>query len=531
MRRSDLGIVVDNFACGGGASTGIALAIGRSVDVAINHDPVAIAMHLANHPDTLHLCESVWDVDPRKVAAGRVVALGWFSPDCRHFSKAKGDKPVDKNIRGLAWVAVRWAATVRPQVIIVENVEEFKTWGPLLKNGMPDPDKKGRTFNAFVNALKRLGYQVEWKELRARDYGAPTSRKRLVLIAVRDGRPIVWPEPTHGDPNSAEVKSGRLKPWRTAAEVIDWTLPCPSIFDTSEKIKTDYGLKTIRPLASNTMKRIARGTQKFVIDNPEPFILKVNHSGSGGTFRGQAINEPFQTITSKNGWGVVAPFLAQYHSYESDGARGQTIDRPLLTIDTNPRYALTSAFITKYYGTGGSCGLNEPLHTITTKDRNALIETHLCVLRNNMDCKEFTEPMPTIMTSPGHFARVRTILTGIAGKQDLGHWPEVRDMLNKYCGYSLADDEILLMEIGGALYFISDIGMRMLEPRELYNAQSFPGTYIIDRDYQGNRFSKATQVKMVGNSVPPQLAEALTRANLPELCGAEQSVWSLVGRG
>ncbi|MCO1599859.1 DNA cytosine methyltransferase [Desulfosporosinus nitroreducens] len=511
-------IIVDNFAGGGGASTGIALAIGRSVDIAINHDPEAIAMHKVNHPDTDHYCESVWEVDPRKAANGRPVGLVWLSPDCKHFSKAKGGKPVAKNIRGLAWVAVRWAATVRPRVIMLENVEEFKTWGPLLKNGMPDTKQKGRTFNAFVNALKRQGYQVQYRELRACDYGAPTIRKRFFLIARCDGLPITWPKPTHGDPSGHEVKAGILKPWRTAAEIVDWTKPCPSIFDTTKEIKDKYGVKAVRPLADNTMKRIAKGTDKFVINNPQPFIMSIGQTGFTDD-RVRSIHQPLNTIVTKAEACLITPTLMQYHSYESDGVRGQTIDRPILTIDTNPRYALTAVFVSKYYGTGEGSNLKDPLHTVTTKDRNALIETHLCILRNHMDCKELKEPLPTITTSPGHFAEIKTVLTKIDSDQDLGRWPEVREMLNKYCGYNIASDEILLLKINGELYFISDIGMRMLEPRELFNAQSFSPDYIIDRDINGKKLSKATQVAKCGNSVPPVWPDALVRANLPELCG------------
>lgn len=512
------GIIVDNFAGGGGVGTGIKQAIGRDVDIAINHDPAAIAMHKANHPYTQHFCESVWDIDPRKVAQGRPVSLCWLSPDCKHFSKAKGGKPVEKNIRGLAWVAVRWAATVRPRVIILENVEEFKTWGPLTKDGYPDPDKKGRTFNSFVNALKRLEYQVEFCELRACDYGAPTSRKRFFMIARCDGLPIVWPEQTHGDPKSEAVRSGKLKPWKTAAEIINWSLPCPSIFDTTSEIKAKYGLKAIRPLADNTIKRIAKGTVSYVINNASPFIMKAyggNYNGSGS-----AIDAPLPTITTRDHNFLVTPFLQQYHSFKNDGARGQSLDKPLLTIDTNPRYALTAVFLAKYYSNEKQgVSINEPLHTVTTKDRLALIETHLCVLRNNMDCKDLREPIPTVMTSPGHFAEVRTVLTKIDGDgQGLAHWPQVKDMLNKYCGYSIADDEMLLLQINGELFFISDIGMRMLEPRELYAAQGFPETYVIDHDYYGRPFSKALQVKMCGNSVPPDLAAALVRNNMPDLC-------------
>ncbi len=509
-------IIVDSFAGGGGASTGIALAIGRSVDIAINHDPEAIAMHKVNHPDTEHYCESVWEVDPRKAANGRPVGLVWLSPDCKHFSKAKGGKPVEKHIRGLAWIAVKWAATVRPRVIMLENVEEFKTWGPLLIDGKPDPKQKGRTFNAFVNALRRQGYQVQHRELRACDYGAPTIRKRFFLIARCDGQPITWPKPTHGDPNSPEVKSGKLKPWRTAAEIIDWSRPCPSIFDTKEEIKANFGIKAVRPLADNTLQRIARGTDSFVIKNPEPFIMQA--FGGGYTGAGSDINKPLPTVTAIDHNWLVTPFLAQYHSYEGDGARGQIIDRPILTIDTNPRYALTAVFISKYYGTGEGSNLKDSLHTVTTKDRNALIEAHLCVLRNHMDCKDLKEPLPTITTSPGHFAEIRTVLTRISTDQDLRHWPEIREMLNKYCSYNIAGDEILLFEINGERYFISDIGMRMLVPRELFNANGFPGDYIIDRDSEGKSYPKSAQVARCGNAVPPPFAEALVRPNLPELC-------------
>jgi len=277
------GIIVDNFAGGGGASTGIEMAIGKSVDIAINHDLAAIAMHKANHPTTEHYCESVWEVDPVKACKGRPVDLAWFSPDCKHFSKAKGGKPKDKNIRALAWVAVKWAKLIKPRVIMLENVEEFKTWGPLSKDGTPDPKQKGKTFNLFIKTLEKLGYKVEHRELRACDYGAPTIRKRFFLVARCDGQKIVWPEPTHGDPERIEVRCGLMKPWRVAAEIIDWSIPCPSIFERN------------KPLAENTLKRIAKGIQKYVIDNPNPFIV-VNTTGHHGS----KINEPLRTIKNYN---------------------------------------------------------------------------------------------------------------------------------------------------------------------------------------------------------------------------------------
>lgn len=423
------GIIVDNFAGGGGASTGIKQAIGRDVDIAINHDPAAIAMHKANHPYTEHLCESVWDVDPRKVVQGRPVSLCWLSPDCTHFSKAKGGKPVKKNIRGLAWIAVKWAATVRPRVIILENVEEFKTWGPLTKDGYPDPDKKGQTFISFINALKKQGYKVDFRELVASDYGAPTSRKRFFMVARCDGQPIAWPEPTHADP---KLNTGLLS-WRTAAEIIDWSLPCPSIFTRK------------KPLVENTMRRIAKGIQKFVVENPEPFITRVNYSGSKHHYC-DSIHQPLNTITSKNGWALITPFLQQYHSYPGDGARGQIMDKPLLTLDTSNRYALVEAFLIAYYGTSIGSKVTEPLPTVVSKDRFGLVV------------------------------------------------------------------------VGGLNYQITDIGMRMLQPRELFNAQGFPVDYIIDRDYMGKAYPKAAQVARCGNSVPPAFAEALVRANLPDIC-------------
>jgi len=501
-------IIVDNFCGGGGASTGISLAIGRSVDIAINHDPAAIAMHKANHLETEHYSESVWEVDPRKAANSRPVALVWLSPDCKHFSKAKGGKPVEKKIRGLAWVAVRWAATVRPRVIMMENVEEFKTWGPLLINGKPDPKQKGRTFQAFINALKRQGYQVEHKELRACDYGAPTIRKRFFLIARCDGQSIVWPEPTHGDPNSLEVKAGRLKPWRTAAEIIDWSLPCPSIFERK------------KPLVENTMSRIARGIKKFVIDNPEPFIMQAY--GGGYTGAGQRVESPLPTITQRDHNFLVSPMLTQYHSYD-ESTRGQVINKPILTLDTSNRYGLVAPFLSKFYKTGIGQGVTEPLHTVTTSAGHfGEIRTFLTTYYgNNEDLGQApSEPLRTI-TTKDRFGVVSVKVTKAEDLSNLGNWPKVRTLLNEYCGYNLTENEILLFCIDGIYYFISDIGLRMLAPRELFNAQGFPSNYIIDQDGDGKKLSRASQVARCGNAVPPPFAEHLVRANLPELCGTK----------
>ncbi|MBO0962514.1 DNA cytosine methyltransferase [Neobacillus sp. MM2021_6] len=354
-------IVVDNFAGGGGASTGIEMATGLSVDIAINHDPAAIAMHKANHPDTEHYCESVWDVDPVKAVKGRKVGLAWFSPDCKHFSKAKGGKPVDKNIRGLAWIAVKWAIAVKPRVIMLENVEEFKTWGPL-KDGYPDEAKKGKTFQSFVKALKALGYEVQFKELRACDYGAPTIRKRFFMIARCDGCPIEWPEPTHGDPQSLPVQTGRLQPWRTASEIIDWDIGTPSIFERK------------KPLAENTLRRIARGIERFVINNPKPFIVRIGQTGFGGDRLQYSLEKPLTTITTKAEHCLVTPFLATYYTETTEnGVRGQTLQEPIATIPTANRFGLVNAFLMKYYGSDVGQSIKEPLHTITTRDRFGLV--------------------------------------------------------------------------------------------------------------------------------------------------------------
>lgn len=362
-------IIIDNFAGGGGASTGIELALGRRIDVAINHDPEAVAMHTANHPETQHYCESVWEVDPRTVHPGRPVGLLWLSPDCKHFSKAKGGKPVEKKIRGLAWVALRWAALRQPRVIMLENVEEFVTWGPLVEdaNGKmrPCPKRKGREFNAFRNALHRHGYKVEWKELRACDYGAPTIRKRLFMIARRDGQPIVWPAPTHGDPK--KIKGTNLKPWRTAAECIDWSLPCPSIFERS------------KPLADATCRRIAKGIMRYVVNAVQPFI--VNTANSKTTGRGPNVwdsQDPLRTITSAPGFAIVAPVLTEHANASSP--RSMPANEPLRTICAQTKgghHALVSAFLAKHYtGVVGS-DLRAAMPTITGVDHNSLVTASL----------------------------------------------------------------------------------------------------------------------------------------------------------
>ena len=581
-------LIVDNFAGGGGASTGIEMATGYSVDIAINHDPEAIKMHKANHPNTKHYCENVWAVDPVKACNGHPVGLAWFSPDCKHFSKAKGGKPKDKNIRGLAWVACRWAGLVRPRVIMLENVEEFKTWGPLGRRHHPIKAKQGETFQKFVQQLTDLGYEVQFRELIAADYGAPTMRKRFFMIARCDGKPIVWPEPTHAPADSEEVKAGLKKPYVGAYTQIDFSRPCPSIFDTSEEIKEKYGIRAVRPLAQKTMDRIARGFIKFVLNNPKPFIIQCNH---GGERRPNDIREPMPTITGKHGYGIVEPYmvqigqtgfakdrskdvreplttivsknehclieptlapymgtnttnhpggnckdpihtittgnqqclisptLIQYHSETSkDGVRGQAIKDPIMTVDSSNRYGLVASFLHKYYD-GGYKGAGEtvenPLPTVTAWDHNSVVTANLIQMNNHCDGKDIRQPLPTITAGDGHFGEVRAFLIKYYGQ---GTGQDIKDPLDTVT----AQDRFGLVTINGTDYQIVDIGLRMLEPRELYGCQGFPDDYIIDHDYTGKTYPRSEQVRRCGNAVCPPIPAALVRANLPELCVAER---------
>lgn len=500
-------LIVDNFAGGGGASTGIEMATGYSVDIAINHDPEAIRMHKVNHPNTKHYCENVWAVDPVKACEGHPVALAWFSPDCKHFSKAKGGKPKDKNIRGLAWVACRWAALVRPRVIMLENVEEFKTWGPLNRGHHPIRAKQGDTFRQFVKQLNDLGYEVQFRELVAADYGAPTKRKRFFMIARCDGVPIMWPKPTHAPTDSEEVKMGLLKPYVGAYTQLDFSLPCPSIFDTSEEIKEKYGIRAVRPLAPKTMQRIARGLKKFVLDNPEPFIIQCKFNNDAQDIRkplgtittigshllvapylsvnrekhfGSDMREPIHTVTSNNQHMLMTPTLIQYHSETAQGeVRGQTIEEPIMTVDGSNRYGLVTSFLSKFYKTGIGQDEREPLHTVTT--------------------------------SAGHFGEVRAFLIKYYGE---GTGQDIEQPLDTVT----SRDRFGLVTIQGVEHQIVDIGLRMLEPKELYGCQGFPDDYIIDHDNTGKTYSRSEQVKRCGNAVCPPIPAAMVRANLPELC-------------
>lgn len=654
-------LIVDNFAGGGGASTGIEMATGYSVDIAINHDPDAIRMHKANHPNTKHYCEDVWQVDPVKACNGHPVGLAWFSPDCKHFSKAKGGKPKDKFIRGLAWVACRWAGLVRPRVIMLENVEEFKTWGPLNRGHHPIKSKQGNTFERFVQQLTDLGYEVQFKELIAADYGAPTMRKRFFMIARCDGNPIVWPEPTHGPADSESVKSGLLKPYVGAYTQLDFSLPCPSIFDTSEEIKEKYGIRAVRPLAPKTMERIARGIKKFVVDNADPFLIEIGYGESKGQKnpRAYSIEKPLHTIVAKDKNFLVAPILTQYHSYEKDGLRGQGIENPIMTVDGSNRYGLVTSFLSKFYKNGIGQDIREPLGTVTANaggghfgevraflERYDVCESNRCNKRtdrsrdnSSKERREILEDIEQAVQRNGYSSgrskeNGSKFEVGVSGSSCLEGWETVSDAcaqssvgnicrdnprrngyqpqeweqtgqqvgksgssntesepypcdknrfenlqqlsreifgeckkvegqrnvvfedrertrnisnsgvssgefqahtLIKYYGQGVGQDvkepldtvtsrdRFGLVTIEGVDYQIVDIGLRMLEPRELYGCQGFPEDYIIDHDYTGKTYPRSEQVRRCGNAVCPPIPAALVRANLPELCVAERT--------
>lgn len=617
-------IIIDNFAGGGGASTGIELALGRHVDVAINHDPEAVSMHQANHPQTIHHCESVWEVNPRAVMPGRKIGLLWLSPDCKHHSKAKGGKPVEKNIRGLAWVALRWIAVRKPRIIMLENVEEFQKWGPLVRddNGDHRPCKKrqGQEFNAFVNAITRHGYVVEWKELRACDYGAPTIRKRLFLIARCDGQAIVWPEQTHFDPK-LQAKRPRLRgekkrqPWRTAAECIDWSISCPSIFERK------------KPLADNTLRRVVKGIMRYVVNAAEPFIVTAAH-GEGKPGAAQrwgkghrSMEEPLPTVTASGGYGIVTPFITEhangsnqrnmaadeplrtqcaqvkgghfavvaptliqtgYGERKGQAPRAPGLDKPLGTVVAGGiKHALVAAFMAKHYG--GVAALDERNHvnlaflsnesqplvlekdnrryTVTSPDHNSLVTanivrhfgqsvgsnpyeptgtitaggmgktglvtSNLIKMRGDNIGQDDREPLHTISAQGTHFAEVRAFLIKYYGNEQDGI------SLNEPNHTVTARDRFGLVTVRGESYAIVDIGLRMLSPRELFRAQGFPDSYIIDRglyiNAHGNQIwkplSKTAQVRMCGNSVCPPLSTALVRANCADMIAIPTDKW------
>lgn len=628
------GLIIDNFAGGGGASTGIEAALGRPVDVAINHDPQAVAMHRVNHPGTHHHCQSVWKADPLEVTRGRPVALAWFSPDCKHFSKAKGGKPVEKNIRDLAWVVVLWAKQVRPAVIMLENVEEFQTWGPLGRDGKPCDRRRGETFRRWTAELERYGYRWEARELRACDYGgdelpaAPTIRKRLFIIARCDGLPIVWPERTHGPADHADVLAGRLKPWRVAADIIDWSLPCPSIFETAEQIWERWGLRAQRPLAEATLRRIARGVVRYVLEAARPFIIRTDMASAANRNGVHGSDEPTRTQTTGGSFAVVQPFIAPNMTnnvpvglddpvstvtcghrlalvaphvmmMRNSGKPWTGADEPMHTVTAGGAYPhLVAAFLGQHntgvvgheatepvstVTTGGNRGISQqsvmavhmtyaqqggrnrdagdPLHTLTAspKDQNSIVAASMVQLGYGERpgqaprALDIEAPIGTQVAGGGKHGLVAAHLQTLRGSsrrdQDAleplrtisaggNHSAVVGAFLAKYYGTgdpSQGADEplhtattkprhgLVTVQIDGETYAITDIGMRMLTPRERFRAQGFPDSYIIDHglDEQGARvpLTLDAQGRMCGNSVCPPLAEALVLANVVNVAG------------
>jgi len=539
-------LVIDLFAGGGGASTGIEDAIGRHVDIAVNHDPEAISLHTANHPQTRHFISDVFEVDPIAVTKGQPVGALWASPDCKHFSKAKGGTPVSKKIRGLAWVVVKWAKAVKPRVIFLENVEEFQTWGPLGEDNRPCPERKGETFKQWVGQLEALGYKVEWRELRACDYGAPTIRKRLFLVARRDGLPIVWPEPTHAKPDAKGKAPKGLKQWRTAAECIDWSIPCPSIFERK------------KPLADATCRRIAKGLVRYVIEAGKPFIVSIANWSSESV---RNTDQPLSTVTANPKGGhhaIVVPTLIQtgYGERPGQSPRVPGLDKPLGTVVNGQKHALVSAFLAKHYtGVVGS-DLTDPIGTVTSVDHHSLVTASLIHMghgegknggkRFSHGVRDIEQPLNTVTASGAAAGLVTSHLVKLRGDNVGGpvteplhtisaqgtHHGEVRAFLVKYYSeggqdQSLADPMhtiptkdrlgLVTVTIAGEEWVIVDIGLRMLTPKELYAAQGFPASYQFETGADGEPMTKTAQVRMCGNSVSPPPAEALVRANYSEI--------------
>lgn len=585
-------IVVDLFAGGGGVSEGVEMALGYPPHVAVNHNADALSMHRMNHPFTKHFVADVFEVDPKGIVSmqGRPVGALHLSPDCTHHSQARGGQPRDRKIRALTWVAARWAGQVKPDVITLENVKQILRWGPLVAKRdpatgrvikidrtiampgervplseqflVPDPKKTGRTWNHFVHTLKKMGYEVEVKKLIAADYGTATSRERLFMIARCDGLPIVWPTPRY-----FKRTDGTPPRWRAASDVIDWNIECPSIFSRK------------KPLAPATMKRIAVGLKKFVLDNPEPFIVPIAHyngsntvysaneplrtivaSTKGGEFAvaapvmvqaghgegrpngvkrwgsgARSVHDPMGTITaSGGGQAVAAATLVQtgYGERNGQAPRALDIDAPLGTIVSSGKHALSTAYLMQCNGgfnTTVGRAPDEPMTTVTnTGSQQQLVVGNLIQLRNHCDGRSLADPLQTISAGGEHHAlceftlssaqvkgaaRVAAFLIEYYGEGN--QWGAVDEPLH---AVTTRDRMALVtVTISGTPYVIVDIGLRMLTPRELFCAQGFRPDYIIDHGDDGRKFSKKTQVRMVGNSVPPQVIEAIYRANLVDL--------------
>jgi len=490
MTRKPIEIDVDLFAGGGGASEGIRMATGAAPYLAINHDAHAISMHAANHPDTIHLQADVFEVTPRHAIGRQRVRLLWASPSCTHFSRARGGAPKSAQLRSLGWVVVDWARDVRPRVIICENVEEWLTWGPLGEDGQPDPAQVGDTWRAFVGALRGLGYVVEWRTLNAADFGAPTSRKRLFMVARCDGAAIGWPEPTHGP--------GRALAYRTAAECIDWSLPVPSIFDRK------------KPLAEATQRRIAEGMRRYVLNNPRPFIVQTGHqSNDAGKVR--SVEAPISTIVTKAEHLLVAPTLIQTGYGERIGQAPRVLDigAPLGTVVAGgAKHALVAAWMVKHFGGVVGHGLDRPIGTVTATDHHGLVTGFLARAHshgwdgNGSDTRSLDRPGWTVTAKEGS-ALVAAFLTKFYGEGSTSQ------PLDRPLDTIVTKDRFGLVQVlvDGEPHVIVDIGMRMLQPRELATAQGFGPEYKLTG-------TKSEQVARIGNSVSPYPAAALVRANV-----------------
>ncbi|MBX5082147.1 DNA cytosine methyltransferase [Rhizobium lentis] len=600
-------IIFDSFAGGGGASEGIKQALGRSPDFAINHSKPALMLHEANHPETVHLSENVYKVDPLQHFYGRNIGLAWFSPDCKHFSKAKGGKPVERNIRDLCWIIPGWIERIQKSggkvdVVIMENVEEFWDYGPLImtpKGLMPDPERKGETRQKWCKALRKLGGRIEKRELRACDFGAGTIRKRLFIIIRFDGKPIVWPEPTHGAPDDRDVIAGRKLPWVTAADNIDWSLPCPSIFDTSEEIMVKLGLKAIRPLAENTLARVARGVSRYVLMAARPFLVNITHGG-----RLESIDRPTNVITGahRGEKALISPIVTA--AQHGGSVRPATLPLHTIAASRKDQNGVAAAFVAQHNNNGRSVdpinpgrAADAPLSTITQRatQQNAITAHLMSMKGSDRRDSDITEPHPAILAGGGHSAVVaphimtmrnsgkpynevdkptHVITAGGAGlslvsphlhayygsdqdtpetepfhtlttKPRFGHVQasidippftdaqavRARQVADFMRMHGLWDErEFVTFEVDGVRLVIVDIGMRMLTPRELYNAQGFPRDYVIDGGWAAPEgggdpewvpFSKSLQVSCVGNSVSPPVAKALVAANCNHLAAVE----------
>lgn len=587
-------LIVDLFAGGGGMSVAMEMAWGRSPDVAINHSDDALSMHRANHPQTRHFVADVFEVCPRAATQGRPVGWLHLSPDCTHHSQARGGQPRSGKIRALAWVGLRWAGQALPDVISLENVKQFRQWGPLVAKRdpatgrvmtldmvtcpatgrkthrvaepgervpvqnqylVPDPRRAGQTYRRFVRYLEALGYMVDSRIICAADHGGHTTRERLFMIASRTGQPIAWPEQTH-----AKVPADGQKRWRPAADCIDWSTPCPSIFERA------------RPLAPATLKRIARGIVRYVLESGDPFVVNMAHGG-----KVEPIQAPMSTIATEKGGcrALVAPTLVQAGYGERDGQapRSLDIEAPLGTIVAGGvKHALAAAHLVKFRGDSIGTSAHDPVPTVTsgagaarpagsahalgvataylmqanggfnttpghdarnpmstvtnTGSQQQLVTAHLAHLRGNCDARDVAEPLRTVSAGGEHHGlvectlsrehqdgaeRVAAFLMRYYGEG--GQWSDPRDPMTTVT----TKDRMALVTvtIKGTPYVIVDIGLRMLEPRELYRAQDFPDSYIIDHGHDGRRFSKSAQVRMCGNSVDPMMAVGFLRLNAP----------------